>query len=608
MQDEGGNDEVKDESSSTEPEIKVIESLEELKLYRGEWDSLLRKNNNANPFVEFDWIEKWWSFLGEGHNMFVLLITGGGIVVGVCPLMITKKGLHKEINFIGYPEASYMDFILAEESRDKCIKRLVKYLLELRGNHILSLFGFFEDSPNFRIIKEYLSKNNYYFFITEFESPFIKINKKFEDYYKERYRHDSIKTLKRSEKKLVSAGELTYEKVDSSRIDEIFKLHDKRWKKKNDLSNFSGERASGFFRGLALEEGLSFRTSVTALMLNKKLIAFYYGFICNRKYFAYRVAHDDDFAIFAPGKIIVKEAIKDCFEGEIDIFDFGLGYARYKYDWADEKACIKEIVFPTHSAFSKIIYKRYSLRKKLIKTLKKSKRYVYVKVNIMGKIKYFISGGYFKECLSRLHFNIKSQGFKKASLDILKRSWSSIYSAKEYTIYEKVLDGNLSHQANYEAEGYEITEGNLKDLDELCEVTGEEATVVVNRFYKRQRCFTLRHNDSIVHCSWVDTNNIELPAINYKEPLKKGKACITNCTEAQSHKNLNLETKALTHILNTLSQEGLTKCIIPVERKNLSLKNSITKASFTPNGFIKYKRLLMQPKVINNYIKNKNAF
>ena len=595
-------------------EVKIIRNIEELKLYKGDWNHLLEENHNDIPFLEFDWTKKWWDFFGEDHSLLVLFLYENSSIKGVFPLMTTKKCFWEEINFIGYPEASYMDFILTSQSRERCIEIVVKYLSKMRGNYIISLFGFSEDSLNYKSLNKCLRENVPYFYIRRFVSPFIIINRDFTGYFKEKSRHSSIKTIKRSEKKLVQVGKLTCKKLDSSRIGEIFELHEKQWKKKNDFSNFSEEKHGNFYKEIALDQNLSFKSWVHALMLEERIIAFIYGFKCNTNYILYRITYDNDFSVYGPGKILLKKVIKDCFENGVKVFDFGLGYARYKTEWADDNRSIREVVFSTNRLFSRIIYSKYFLRKRLIEILKKYKCYDHIKVNTFGKVKYFISGGYFKE-FNEAIANVGHRNLKELIRNTLSRGLESIYSAKEYTMFEKILDksvlqedigtiaptkrkrGILREEIDGKSCSDSIYEANLDDLDFLCQIGNEGSSQIVRRFYKKQRCFVASHEGKIIQYAWVDTKEMGIPDIKYKEKMEAKKAFIYLYIKAENNRDIDISIQIINYINNLLYINNFNKSSICINSKNPTLNKCLMKAGFRPTQKIKSIKVLFVSKI-----------
>lgn len=593
------------------PEIKIINNLEELAGYKEEWNKILKDNDNTNPFLEFDWIENWWNYFGTGYSLFVLVLQLEERIVGFCPFMILKRKFYKEITFIGHPEASYMEFILTREGRDHGIKPALDYLKKLNGKYILHLNGLYEESDTYQILEDYFKKNQYNYFIRCFEDPYIIINNDFVSYLKERSKHRTVKTLIRNKSKLEGLGDVSYRKLNSSEFDEIFQLHDMRWKRKYDTSNFSEKKHQEFYRAIANDTNLSFQVWVNGFMLGTRLIAFAYGIQCNGTYYFYRISHDNDFSVFSPGKIILMKLLEDCFQNEIQVFDFGLGYAKYKYEWTDDKKTIHELVAPFASGFSRIFYYKYLIRKIIIQNLKKIKFYNTFKVGLLGMIHCLITGVYYRDMIHAL----KKEVVKSKIRASLKKTVKNLYSHKEYLIYEKsfdnpcddtmlkdifgastsqeVLKSLLDIELDCKTDNI-IIEACLNDLEFLCELMKEQPAQIIKRFYQKQRCFIMDDGSNLKKCLWINYNNIEIPDINYQDKLLKYESYIDLTKIEVGEDSIKSFLKAINCIINILDDEKCTRCYIGFNYKKEFPKDLMTSIGFKPANHIKYKKLLFR--------------
>jgi len=93
----------------------IITEFAKLDGYRREWDSLLKKNSLNEIFLTYDYLKCWWEHFNKNKKLFCVIIKDKNEVKGIFPLMIsTYKILFKKIRivqFIGYPNADYSDFI-----------------------------------------------------------------------------------------------------------------------------------------------------------------------------------------------------------------------------------------------------------------------------------------------------------------------------------------------------------------------------------------------------------------------------------------------------------------------------------------------------------------
>lgn len=369
--------------------VKIVKNIKELYPYKDIWEKIIEENNIDIPFLQFDWIVKWWNYFGYEGKMYLLVVLEENVVKGFCPFMMVGKGLYKEIRFIGYPHASYADFLLFRDGREKTIEFIMDYLMGINEVFIFNLIGFFEDSPNYILLKDYMLKKGIRHYIRGVESPYILIcDKEFDKYFKARSKHSSIRNIKKVEKRLKRLGNLEFKRIDDDRIEEGFNLHNKRWEKKLDTSRFTMDKERRFFKQLAIDREGPINACIYSLTVDERLIAIGYCFNCRERRLFYHIAHDDDFAIYGPGKILTKNIIKEAFINGMRIFDFSIGYERYKSEWTDEKTFVNRILFSTRGVISRIILERYIVKQKIIELLKKDYRIVMFKRNKLGLIRY----------------------------------------------------------------------------------------------------------------------------------------------------------------------------------------------------------------------------
>lgn len=483
-------------------EFIVISDFSTLRNYEEEWKKILLQNSNNNPFIEFEWVEYWWSHLGRYHELFVIMIRQDSQIAGFCPLMLTKKRLCTEVNFIGYSDICYMDLILNDEYRKESIDGLISFLSGIRKNYVFNIHGLSGNSEDFKLLRNCFESRRKKYILCMLQSFYADTSRgTFDDFYKSRCFHGAIKNIAKHEKKLHRLGSFTYKEINDENIDSIFEMHDKRWHKKNDGSSFSKGATREFFKGLTLSSGLPFRAKVGGLFLDDRLIAFQYSFVINRRFICQRICHDDTFAIYGPGRIMYKESIRECFEGDIDICEFGAGgYQRDKAEWTDNVEVINRIVFPTRHFASLFSFQVYLLNESLKNALRKYRIIQHIKVNTCGTIKYYLS----KEPYCRLARTIAAYCSRKRIANLIQYF---LYNKrnKDFVVYQNVLSDN--NPAN-EAGKYRIEHTNLHDIERITELMHLKTAEVLRRLERGQRCAKLVYEGTETAWLWTDNSSL----------------------------------------------------------------------------------------------------
>jgi len=120
---------------------------------------------------------------------------------------------------------------------------------------------------------------------------------------------------------------------------------------------------------LSLEKGwLDYST----INLNGTRIAYLLGFLYDKKYYAYSMAFNEDFHEASPGKLLLNEKIKWCFENaeSVQEFDFLRGGTYVKSLWTSDIRKHIRIVFFNNSLYSNLIkYAVFRIRPRIKKLL-----------------------------------------------------------------------------------------------------------------------------------------------------------------------------------------------------------------------------------------------
>lgn len=370
--------------------MKVIDNIENFYPYQDKYNEILRNNNYNTPFIEFSFILNWWKYFGYDKKLFILISEKNDEITGFAPLMITKKVLTSEINFIGYPLATDMDLNLNEENRENSAEEILDYLYNLKGNYIINLHGIREDSQNFNYIMYWSKKRKGRLLLNYTLEPYIIISKSFDDYTKGILSSHNKKNTARRDRKLRALGDFEYKEIDSKDIDKIFDIHRDRWRLKYDTSNFSKPKWREFFKSLYYEKDKNFQTEITVISLDKEPIAFCYGFIKNNIYFPYSTSYYDSFSLYGLGSLIKKYKIEESFNNRLSCFRFGVGYEPYKMQWTNNYTNIYKIVFKSLGGF--LLINIYILTEIFIKNIKKSHKIIMFRRNTLGKLKQLIKG------------------------------------------------------------------------------------------------------------------------------------------------------------------------------------------------------------------------
>ncbi|WP_342505961.1 GNAT family N-acetyltransferase [Sporosarcina sp. FSL K6-2383] len=488
----------------------TITSVDQLKDYKNDWSFILESIDNTNPFIEFEWLYEWWSYLGEGKNIEIIAVQHNNRFVAFFPFMYTQKGLGYEYNFMALGQANYMDFIADASILDQAIELVLDYLLETKKRVLFNLHGLLESSQTPKSLVAYLEKrgieNRTYRIVT----PFVDLeNIQLDDYMKER---KTLHGLDRRQKRLRSLGTVKLETSRPEEMDTIFHLHNKRWEKKNDTSGFTSQEKRQFFRKLAENTTGAMRVRIESLYLEDRLIAFTYGFKCRGRYMGYVLGHDDAFDYFSPGRILVKEKIKKSVNSSTKILDMSIGYEPYKFEWNTGLDHTIRMAFSSNTIREKGKRNLIWGKEWLLSGIKKSRKAVLFRRNTVGKIKYILR-------------NLRStKTFKKVTPDIM----NGINSIRKF-FYEQrqhmVLKMNV-HSDSALVTYKTFTPLTIKMVFASNDFEDDEMKEIGNRLYRGFTGYSTEKQLSFDTICWINPNVLRIDAISYLTQLRKGSVYI----------------------------------------------------------------------------------
>ncbi|WP_394190403.1 GNAT family N-acetyltransferase [Paenisporosarcina quisquiliarum] len=472
--------------------IYSIRTLKELKTYRKSWNDILESNENDNPFIEFNWIENWWKYLGEAGSMEVLVLYNDDRIMGFFPLQFSKVFSTTIIEFIGRADASYMDFIVYEEDKETAIYFVLDELMKSFPNTMFHLHGVLSSSSTFTILKNYVAIRKYETSIFSAISPFINVKAiNLDDYMNKRKK---LNGLNRKERRLRYLGELKTSQVKLEEMEAVFAIHDKHWKNRTDTSHFSEEAYQNFYSALLSNREGPLQTELEGLYLDNQLIAFSYGFLCRGRYIGIVSGHDSDYEIYGPGTILNKDLIAASQKKGLRVFDLGVGYEPYKFEWNTGVDYVNEFIIASKEWQSQMIFHLYKTKGQVKEVLKKNYKIVQLKRKYVDQSIQFVKNA-----------------SKKEWIQTIRKLSNKIYSHQSIDIYQQ--EQGTQELVNYDLLDYSDTKRRMYNLSNM---------------HKRYYSGFLPYSDSRFSLFWVQPEVIRVDELDYYEPLPKQSAFVVD--------------------------------------------------------------------------------
>lgn len=468
-----------------------IKSYTHLEVYERDWKKITEDNNNTNPFIEYEFVYNWWKILGSQESVEILAVQDHNRIIAFFPFQFKKTWFGYMCHFLALGVANYMDIIVRKPDASRAIMFALDELIKRKKSIVFYLHGLLESTNTHYALSQYINARNLKERHFSIITPFINLeNLDFDEYMKSRKK---LHGMDRRDKRLRALGEVSLQLLESDEMDEIVRLHKRRWEKKNDTSGFSTESKQEFFRHLAELPSGNFSVRLTSLQVQEEKIAFTYGFACRTRYLGYVLGHDSDFDCYGPGRLLIKEKISQLISDGFQKLDMSIGYEPYKMEWNTDIDFTRKSIFSTNTIRAKSFRNTLWFKNILISKVKKYRAVVLFRRNTIGKVKYFLR--------QKVSFSYRVR-------TISTKLFPYIYDNKSYLI------GKLS-----KFEGLKDTHANFSELNpNLALSTGHERKDILQKIYNGYTGF---YSKDILKAFWINENVIRLDEMEVVINLKK---------------------------------------------------------------------------------------
>lgn len=115
----------------THLDATVLKDAREFAALEEEWEELYQNCPSATPFQSWAWLYSWWEHYGEGHELRIVAVRSGGLLVGVLPLMIGRRLGFKRLLFVGTGVTDYLDLLAREGWKEEVVEAGAQILRKL---------------------------------------------------------------------------------------------------------------------------------------------------------------------------------------------------------------------------------------------------------------------------------------------------------------------------------------------------------------------------------------------------------------------------------------------------------------------------------------------
>ena len=327
-----------------------IETSQKFADIHDQWDDLLRKSKIASPFLTWEWMYSWWVCYGEKqttNSLCIVIAKEANNLIGILPGYIKNRKVFGQtlatFLFLGseFESSDYLDLIRQESEGADLVKGLFHVLVKEKEIDQIALLNILEDQAILGAIDNFAKQFDVYTIVKPHRiCPYLPLNGDWDSFVNSLSKNQRY-NLRRRTRKLFEEFDAKLEILEDPEeleiaVDELFRLHEDRFKTKQDQSIFRADLRKNFHKkvgGYFLEKDILrlFRLSV-----NNKTIASLYCYEFANKLFYFQFGMDPEWAKHSPGVVIMGRAIKYANDKGLDLFDFMRGSEDYKFKWTDK--------------------------------------------------------------------------------------------------------------------------------------------------------------------------------------------------------------------------------------------------------------------------------
>lgn len=321
-------------------QIRVIDTHDELYSLRASWDEILVAQEEAPPFLSWEWMSTWWKvYKTTNTKLLVLVFSDAAQVVAIAPFYVRKSagpiGL-KTLYFLGTGEpeekevcSEYLDFISLPEYAQSVSDLVVRYLssnnnlwdrIELhRVLESSSLLSFFKNSAvaeKYSVIQKKCGQRYFIDLPNQWDS------------YLQTLRSSMRRSIRAAYKKLDCQANFEVKFIESedeikSTMRELIKLHSESWEMRGKPGAFVSHEFCEFHHKIAELMLKNSMLQMLTISISGEVIAVLYNFKIRNVNYYYQSGLDMmRYSSLKPGVLLHSEAIKFSIANKIAKYDF----------------------------------------------------------------------------------------------------------------------------------------------------------------------------------------------------------------------------------------------------------------------------------------------
>ncbi|MEM9462219.1 MAG: GNAT family N-acetyltransferase [Myxococcota bacterium] len=327
--------------STEPPKVSVIQDPAAEPSLPDTWAALLAKTPQGSGFHSWAWVG---AHLAEVEQPRIAVIRQGSRPIAIFALQLVGSRL----TWLAVRRGNYCGPVFDPEAMPAVVEGF-EMLVTILAPRTVDLPALRERSPFFAAIRaRALGRLGAPAVVNTIGCPEIDLRPGM-DAIGARHKSRQRNTWRRKRKKLAALGALVYEElVDAEAIEAALgravELYEARWEGLHVDKPF-GREDQPFQRAAARALARDGHVQMSVLRLDGEIIAFAYALRARGISSSYTLAHDERYAPFSPGLLLLLELLGRAAERGDPSFDFSLGDAPYKALWSTGRQEVFRVVW-----------------------------------------------------------------------------------------------------------------------------------------------------------------------------------------------------------------------------------------------------------------------
>jgi CelD/BcsL family acetyltransferase involved in cellulose biosynthesis len=327
--------------------VSEVTDSDALDRLEGDWRDLLSRAADPTPFQSHEWQATWWRHHGRGR-LWVLVAHDNGVVIGLMPLHILRyRGTPlRQVRFLGAPLSDFQE-ILAAHGHEQAVHDAFMAHLAAHSSR-WDLCDFADQRKGTSLTLGAMPAGLRPLLLHHRVCPFIPLSPSWDEFVKrlsKNMRTNVGRRRRQVAKEFRAEYDLATTETVAAAMEELFRLHNARWRRRGVAGAFAGERMQAFHHEVArrfLERGW---LRLHRLRLDGETRAAFYCFQLGRRVYYYLSGFDVAFGKFSIGNVLMAQAIERAIGDGATEFDLLRGDETYKFAWkAEERETLRLIL------------------------------------------------------------------------------------------------------------------------------------------------------------------------------------------------------------------------------------------------------------------------